>query len=99
LVIPERSIEWSNELIGALVYNSVLAAAVAWALWLFAIERLPAGVAGVASLATPLLGVLLAWVLLGETPDLEEAIGIGLIAVALAGILQARGSRSGVARS
>ena len=45
-----------------------------------------------ASLATPLLGVLLAWGLLGEVPDLDEAIGIGLIAVALAGVLRPRAS-------
>jgi drug/metabolite transporter (DMT)-like permease len=90
LLISERAIDWTGELIGALIYNSVLAAAVAWALWLFVIERLPAGIAGMASLATPLLGVLLAWGLLGEVPDLDEAIGIGLIAVALAGVLRPR---------
>jgi drug/metabolite transporter (DMT)-like permease len=89
-IVPERAIDWSAEFIGALAYNSVLAAAVAWALWLFVIERLPAGTAGIASLATPLLGVLFAWALLGETPDTEETIGIALIAVALAGILQPR---------
>src|SRR5215468_7108369 len=91
LVIPERAIDWSAELVGALVYNSVLAAAVAWALWLFVIERLPAGIAGIASLATPLLGVLLAWALLHEVPDADEAIGIALIAVALFGVLRPRG--------
>jgi drug/metabolite transporter (DMT)-like permease len=59
---------------------------------LFVIERLPASIAGMASLATPLLGVLLAWGLLGEVPDLDEAIGIGLIALALAGVLRPRAS-------
>jgi drug/metabolite transporter (DMT)-like permease len=88
LLVPERAIEWSTELIGAVVYNAVLGSAVAWALWLFVIERLPAGVAGVASLATPLLGVLFAWGLLGEVPDTDETIGIALIAVALAGVLR-----------
>jgi drug/metabolite transporter (DMT)-like permease len=89
-LIRERDIDWSGELVGALVYNSVFAAAVAWALWLFVIERLPAGIAGVASLATPLLGVLLAWGLLGEVPDRDETIGIGLIAMALTGVLRPR---------
>lgn len=90
LIVPERAIEWSSELIGAVAYNAVLGSAIAWALWLFVIERLPAGIAGMASLATPLLGVLLAWVILGERPDLDEAIGIGLIAIALAGVLRPR---------
>lgn len=88
LLVPERPIEWSSELIGAVAYNAVLGSAIAWALWLFVVERLPAGVAGVASLATPLLGVLLAWGLLGEVPDVDEAIGIALIGVALAGVLR-----------
>jgi drug/metabolite transporter (DMT)-like permease len=88
LLVPERAIEWSTELIGAVVYNAVLGSAIAWALWLLVIERLPAGIAGMASLATPLLGVLLAWALLGEVPDVDEAIGIVLIAIALAGVLR-----------
>jgi len=87
-LVPERSIEWSSALIGAVAYNAVLGSAIAWALWLFVVDRLPAGVAGVASLATPLLGVLFAWGLLGEVPDIDETIGIALIAIALAGVLR-----------
>jgi drug/metabolite transporter (DMT)-like permease len=90
LLTVERAIDWSAELIAALVYNAVLGSAIAWALWLFVVERLPAGIAGMASLATPLLGVLLAWLLLGEVPDASEAIGIALIALALAGVLRPR---------
>ncbi len=88
LLVPERPIEWSSELTGAVAYNAVLGSAIAWALWLFVVERLPAGVAGVASLATPILGVLFAWGLLGEVPDVDEAIGIALIGIALAGVLR-----------
>ena len=58
LLVPERAIEWSSELVAAVAYNAVLGSAIAWALWLFVIDRLPAGIAGMASLATPLLGVL-----------------------------------------
>ena len=90
LLVPERAIEWSSELMAAVAYNAVLGSAIAWALWLFVIDRLPAGIAGMASLATPLLGVLLAWAILGERPDLDEAIGVGLIAIALAGVLRPR---------
>jgi len=90
LLVPERAIEWSSELMAAVAYNAVLGSAIAWALWLFVIDRLPAGIAGMASLATPLLGVLLAWAILGERPDLDEAIGVALIAIALAGVLRPR---------
>lgn len=91
-IVPERAPDWSLELIAALAYNAVFAAAVAWALWLFIIDRLPAGIAGIASLTTPLLGVMLAWALLHEVPDTAEGIGIGLIAVALVGVLRPGGA-------
>jgi drug/metabolite transporter (DMT)-like permease len=90
LPAAERDIDWSAELIAALIYNGVLGSAVAWALWLFVVERLPAAIAGIASLVTPLLGVLLAWAFLDERPDLAETAGILLIARALAGVLRPR---------
>jgi drug/metabolite transporter (DMT)-like permease len=90
LPAAERDIDWSAELIAALIYNGVLCSAVAWALWLFVVERLPAAIAGIASLVTPLLGVLLAWAFLDERPDLAETVGIMLIALALAGVLRPR---------
>jgi len=88
LLTNERAIDWSGELMAALLYNGVFAAAIAWALWLFVVNRLPAGIAGIASLATPLLGVLFAWLLLAEVPDVSELAGIGLIGAALLGVLR-----------
>ena len=88
LCIRERPIEWSPQLVGALVYNGVFASGIAWALWLFIVYRLPANVAGLASLITPLVGVLCAWLWLGEKPDAAESAGIAVIAVALLGVLR-----------
>ncbi len=88
LVVPERPTQWSAPLVGALVYNGVLSSGLAWALWLFVVQRLPANVAGLASLVTPLVGVLAAFVLLGERPDAMETAGIGVVALALFGILR-----------
>jgi drug/metabolite transporter (DMT)-like permease len=86
----EREIVWSPIFVGALVYNGVLSSGLAWALWLFIVQRLPTNVAGLASLITPLVGVLCAWMWLGEAPDAAEAIGIAVIAIALLGILRSR---------
>jgi drug/metabolite transporter (DMT)-like permease len=77
-------------LIGALVYNGVLSSGLAWALWLFVVHRLPANVAGLASLITPLVGVGFAWALLGEHPDAAESAGILLMVAALFGVLRPR---------
>ena len=88
LCLHERATQWSPQLIGALVYNGVLSSGLAWALWLFIVQRVPASVAGLASLITPLVGVLCAWVLLNEQPDAAEAAGIVVIGVALFGVLR-----------
>ena len=88
LCVHERAIEWSPPLVGALIYNGVFASGIAWALWLFIVHRLPANVAGLASLITPLVGVLCAWLWLGESPDAAETLGIALIGIALLGVLR-----------
>ena len=90
LCVHERAIVWAPSLIGALIYNGVLSSGLAWALWLFVVQRLPASVAGLASLITPLVGVGFAWILLGEHPDAAETAGIALMIVALFGVLRPR---------
>ena len=88
LCMHECSIDWTWQLYGALAYNGILSSGLAWALWLLVVQRLPANLAGLASLVTPLLGVGFAWVLLGEQPDTAEAAGILLMVVALFGVLR-----------
>jgi drug/metabolite transporter (DMT)-like permease len=88
LCVPERAIVWSPTLLGALVYNGVLSSGLGWAVWLFIVQRLPANVAGLASLVTPLIGIGFAWILLGERPDAAESVGIVIIALALFGVLR-----------
>lgn len=82
--VPEQAIEWTPGFIVALAYNAVLGSALAWLLWLYALRALTAGVAGLASLGAPAIGVLAAWVQLGETPTLLDTIGMLLIFAALA---------------
>ncbi len=90
LCVHERTTVWSPTLIGALVYNGLLSSGLGWAVWLFIVQRLPTNVAGLASLITPLIGIGLAWALLGERPDMSESIGILLIGTALFGVLRPR---------
>ncbi len=85
-VVPERAIDWSWPFIAALAYNAVLASGIAWLLWAFIVQRLPASIAGMTTLAIPLCGVLFAWAVLGERPSTLEASGIVLVAIALFGI-------------
>jgi drug/metabolite transporter (DMT)-like permease len=84
LVARERAIEWTPWFIGALAYNAVLSTGLAWLMWSFVVERLPANVAGVSSLVIPIAGIGFAWVLLGEQPSVVEGLGILAIGAALA---------------
>ena len=88
LLVPERAVDWSPALLAALAYNTVLSTGLAWILWLFVVQRLPANVAGLGSLITPMVSVLLAWLILGERPDAAELAGIVAIAIALVGVLR-----------
>jgi drug/metabolite transporter (DMT)-like permease len=83
LATHEKPIAWTNFLIGALVYNAVLASGVAWLLWSWVVEQLPANVVSLSSLAVPIAGIAFAWAILGERPTPSESIGIALIVTAL----------------
>lgn len=84
LAWPGSGIHWSPYFVFALLYNALLGGALAWTLWLFALARLPAGVASLGTLATPAIGVLAAALELGEIPDTGESAGMLLIGTALA---------------
>lgn len=84
LFVESKPIDWTPYFIGALVYNAVLATAVCWTLWFFALQEMPAGIAGLGTLATPVLGVMAAWLQLGEVPVFWETVGMVLIFCGLA---------------
>ena len=76
-------IAWSSSFVAALLYNVIPGNAIAWFLWLYVLEKLPAGIAGMGSLAIPLVGVISARLQLGERPGLSETTGMLLIGLAL----------------
>ena len=75
--------EVSTYFVGALAFNALLGTGLAWVLWLYVLDTLPAGVAGLSSLAVPAVGVLAAWLELGERPSSSETVGMILIAASL----------------
>lgn len=83
LAVPAKPIVWSDTLIAATLFNVILANSLGWWLWLYALQRLPAGVASMNSLLIPVIAVLAAWVQLGEVPSWYEGTGMLLIACAL----------------
>ncbi len=77
-------VQWSGTFIAALLFNVIPANAITWVLWLYILHTLSTGTAGLSSLAVPVVGVISAWIQLGEQPGVAEGIGMGLIVVALA---------------
>jgi len=82
-IVPAGPIDWTPEFIGAVIFNAVFCNALAWLLWLYALQRLAAGIASMTSMLAPVIGVLAAWWQLDEVPDAYEGIGMVLIGLAL----------------
>ena len=89
LAVPAHATEWTTPYVLAVGYNVLLATALAYVLWIFVLDVLPARDASMGTLANPVVGVLAAWAQLGEAPTRLSAIGmvlvvLGLIALTLA---------------
>jgi drug/metabolite transporter (DMT)-like permease len=92
LIVPEHAIQWTPVFSAALAYNVVLASALAYFLWVFILQHLPARDASMGTLANPVVGIIAAWLQLGERPNAWEATGMGLVVLALAALaLQQQG--------
>ncbi len=83
MLVVGGPVHWTQSFVVAMAFISIGGAALGWVLWMFILSRLPAGVAGIASLATPVVGVLAAAIQLHEIPSLTESIGMALIVIAL----------------
>lgn len=83
MLVPAPPIQWTPYFIGAVIFNAVFCNALAWLLWLYALQRLSAGVASMSSMLAPVIGVLAAWIQLHEVPSTTELIGMTLIAASL----------------
>lgn len=84
LLVPAQPIQWTWQFIGALLYNIGPGNALAWFLWLYIVARLPVSISSLNSLAIPIIGVLAAWLQLGERPSPMEYTGMLLVFIALA---------------
>jgi drug/metabolite transporter (DMT)-like permease len=66
LLTHATPIEWSSYFIGALIYNSVCANAIAWLLWLYALRHLSAGITTITTTVCPVIAVIASSIELGE---------------------------------
>ena len=98
LLTAHQGPDWTPAFVASLTYNVLLANALAWFLWLYALRRLSAGLAGLGTLAIPVIGVVASWLQLGERPSAAEGVGMALIVGGLA-LLVAQGVAAGRRRA
>jgi drug/metabolite transporter (DMT)-like permease len=82
-LVPVHRVVLTPAFILAIGYIALLGTGLAWLVWMFLLNRLPAGIVGIASLLTPVIGVLAAWLQLGERPGPLELTGMACIVTAL----------------
>jgi drug/metabolite transporter (DMT)-like permease len=76
----------------ATAWTGIAGNGIAYALWFTIVRRLPAATASLGVLASPVIGVIGSFLLLGEVPTLTDMIGFALIFVASASVLLTRQS-------
>lgn len=97
LIVPEGATHWTWTYAGALAYNAVFASAIAYLLWIFVLRHMPARDASMGTLANPIIGIVAAWLQLGEAPSTMEAIGMALVVAALVMLALTSGEQKRVA--
>ncbi|MBN1631775.1 MAG: EamA family transporter [Thermoleophilia bacterium] len=93
LLVPGDGIEWNATLIWSMVYCAFISSALGNMLWLFILNRMPANMAGIGTIGTPVVGVLASWLQLGEQLSTAEIAGMVLVVLAL-GLLGLWGLRA-----
>jgi drug/metabolite transporter (DMT)-like permease len=82
--VPGDPIQWNFDFIYAIVFSALIGTALGGLLWLYVLNALPANLAGIGTIGTPVVGVLSSWLLLGERLSGWEIAGMVLVVSALA---------------
>ena len=88
--------EWTQEFVWSLAYTLLIGTCIGALLWLFVLKKLPASIAGLGTMGTPVVGLLASWAVLGEQPTAPEVAGMIAILVGL-GVLFAVSARNSTA--
>jgi drug/metabolite transporter (DMT)-like permease len=71
----------------AMIFSGVIGTGISYFLWFDIVRRLPATVAALGVLSSPVIGVVSSMLLLGERPTLTDIIGFALMLAASASVL------------
>jgi drug/metabolite transporter (DMT)-like permease len=76
--------DWSSAFLWSLGFTLIVTTCLGSFLWLYALRELPAGIAGLGTMGTPVVGVLASWAQLGERPTVLEVVGMVVILTGMA---------------
>lgn len=85
--VPSHPTVWTASFIFAVAYNILLATALAYFLWTFILDKLPARDASMGTLVNPIVGVFAAWLQLGEVPTWLQGAGMALVLAGLVALV------------
>ncbi|MGH7326995.1 MAG: DMT family transporter [Polyangiaceae bacterium] len=83
LFAHEMPMRWTGLMTFVFVFNVLITAIVAWVLWFWIVQKLPAVTAGMSSLAIPVVAIASAYLFVGERPTETQWFGILGILLAL----------------
>ena len=92
-LFPGEGIQWSGTFVWSLAYSILLGTALSSIFWLYVLHALPANMAGIGTIGTPVVGVLASWLQLREDMSIPEIVGMVLVVVALS-LLVIRGAKA-----
>ena len=87
LIVPQGACDWQPMAWGTLLYNGLLASAIAFFIWNYVLTNMEAGKASVAVMAVPAVGVLSGILVLGEPLTLSRVIGMAAIIIGILTVL------------
>jgi drug/metabolite transporter (DMT)-like permease len=82
-LVPGNGIQWNGTFMWSLAFSALIGTAVGSLLWLYVLNALPANIAGVGTIGTPVIGVLASFLQLHEHLTPYEIAGMVLVVVAL----------------
>ena len=86
-IVVDRGLpHWTGSFIWAYAFALLVSTVLCGVLWLYVLSEMPASVAGLGTMGTPVVGLLASWAQLGERPTAIEAVGMVLILGGLAAL-------------
>jgi len=83
-ILPEPDVNWTLSYMAIILYMSLITMAVAWWLWLYILDRVPAWEASLSVLGIPVVAIVSSRLIFGEEFKILEIGGILLIGTGLA---------------